>query len=259
MLYSTPNNSTFNTNSGGSNISLELLNIFKNTFLPNNYWSKNGNTVNPTDFIGTTDTNPLIFKTNNNEVFRILANKNIGIGTLTPQSKLDVGDPTSTDSNLYPLILRRGTPSPAFDGKVGILFKDLYGPIGSIAVGRVNISQDWHSDMVFRVRETGYGYNDNPEYHVNEVMRLKWNNRVIISGYNLGPGVDVGNYTLQVNGNTYLKNNVSIGTTVLTSYMLDVNGTFRVNNKVNLSGLPTSSVGLSSGDLWNDAGTIKIK
>jgi len=28
--------------------------------------------------------------------------------------------------------------------------------------------------------------------------------------------------------------------------------------KVNFSSLPTSSSGLSSGDLWNDSGTVKI-
>jgi hypothetical protein len=33
---------------------------------------------------------------------------------------------------------------------------------------------------------------------------------------------------------------------------------FRSNGRVNLSRLPTSSSGLSSGDLWNDSGTVKI-
>jgi hypothetical protein len=29
-------------------------------------------------------------------------------------------------------------------------------------------------------------------------------------------------------------------------------------NKLNLSALPTSALGLSAGDVWNDAGTLKI-
>jgi len=32
----------------------------------------------------------------------------------------------------------------------------------------------------------------------------------------------------------------------------------KANGRINMSSLPTSSTGLSSGDLWNDAGTIKI-
>jgi hypothetical protein len=32
----------------------------------------------------------------------------------------------------------------------------------------------------------------------------------------------------------------------------------KANGRINMSSLPTSSTGLSTGDLWNDAGTIKI-
>jgi len=34
--------------------------------------------------------------------------------------------------------------------------------------------------------------------------------------------------------------------------------TIKRDGVINMSGMPTSSAGLSSGDLWNDAGTIKI-
>jgi hypothetical protein len=34
--------------------------------------------------------------------------------------------------------------------------------------------------------------------------------------------------------------------------------TIKSNGRINMSSLPTSSAGLSSGDLWNDAGTLKI-
>jgi len=37
-----------------------------------------------------------------------------------------------------------------------------------------------------------------------------------------------------------------------------VAGDFDATGQVNLSGLPASSAGLSAGDLWNDAGTVKI-
>lgn len=58
----------------------------------NSIWSKRGNagTDPATHFIGTTDGQPLIFRTNNLERFRILGNGNFGIGTTSPTNTLDV-------------------------------------------------------------------------------------------------------------------------------------------------------------------------
>ena len=55
-------------------------------------WSKTGNAwTNPaTNFIGTTDVQPLIIKTNNTEIIRVLSGGNVGIGTTSPQARLDV-------------------------------------------------------------------------------------------------------------------------------------------------------------------------
>lgn len=49
---------------------------------------------------------------------------------------------------------------------------------------------------------------------------------------------------------------VGIGTTT-PSQKLDVNGKIKATS-INFSGLPTSASGLSSGDVWNDSGTLKI-
>lgn len=44
-----------------------------------------------------------------------------------------------------------------------------------------------------------------------------------------------------------------------TSSEVTIQGDLKVNaSNINFTGLPTSSAGLSSGDLWNDAGTLKI-
>lgn len=44
-----------------------------------------------------------------------------------------------------------------------------------------------------------------------------------------------------------------------TSGAVEIEGDLKVNaSNINFNGLPTSSAGLSSGDLWNDAGTLKI-
>jgi hypothetical protein len=55
-------------------------------------WGLTGNSgTNPaTQFIGTTDAQPLAFKTNNVEAMRVLSTGNVGIGTSTPDGKLDV-------------------------------------------------------------------------------------------------------------------------------------------------------------------------
>ena len=50
----------------------------------------NGGTNPATQFIGTTDGQPLAFKTNNTERMRILSDGKVGIGTNTPDTKLDV-------------------------------------------------------------------------------------------------------------------------------------------------------------------------
>jgi hypothetical protein len=67
-------------------------------------WNILGNTgTNPaTNFLGTTDNQALVLRTNNTEKARILGNGNVGIGTATPNSKLDLGtDVASTKLAVY--------------------------------------------------------------------------------------------------------------------------------------------------------------
>jgi hypothetical protein len=93
-------------NTGGTDITLPANNgvatliynstlakwVLTNGFGATNNWSLvgNGGTSPGTNFIGTTDIQPLVFKTNGAEAMRILTNGNVGIGTPSPQNKLDV-------------------------------------------------------------------------------------------------------------------------------------------------------------------------
>jgi hypothetical protein len=62
----------------------------------NNAWQLAGNagTAAGTDFIGTTDAQDLVVKTNSIEQVRVLTNGNVGLGTATPTANLDVNGTT---------------------------------------------------------------------------------------------------------------------------------------------------------------------
>ena len=56
----------------------------------NTFWKSSGNSISGAEFIGTTNFNPLTFKTNAIERFRVSENGNVGIATTTPTSLLHV-------------------------------------------------------------------------------------------------------------------------------------------------------------------------
>lgn len=64
------------------------------SYVNNNAWLTTGNSgTNPaTNFVGTTDSKSLVFKTKNTEAIRIDTNQNVGIGTTTPTTKFQVGN-----------------------------------------------------------------------------------------------------------------------------------------------------------------------
>jgi hypothetical protein len=53
-------------------------------------WSTSGNSITATNFLGSTNSEPLIFKTNNTQAMVILTNGHVGIGTSDPHYALQV-------------------------------------------------------------------------------------------------------------------------------------------------------------------------
>jgi hypothetical protein len=61
-----------------------------------NGWALTGDTVDNTNFIGTTDNQDVAIITSNTERMRIGANGNVGIGTSNPTNKLHIAGPNTT-------------------------------------------------------------------------------------------------------------------------------------------------------------------
>ncbi len=64
------------------------------TYLSGSFWALTGNAAtNPaTNFLGTTDAQPLVIRTNATEAMRVLSTGQVGIGTATPGELLEVED-----------------------------------------------------------------------------------------------------------------------------------------------------------------------
>lgn len=103
--------------------------------LQSNFWSLTGNTgTNPAiNFLGTTDNNRLVFRTNNTEKMTILSDGSVGIGLFNPSSPLHVFSPL-TDNQLF---LSGAAPSTRYFQGTDWLTSPYHARIG-LATGNAN-------------------------------------------------------------------------------------------------------------------------
>lgn len=93
-------------------------NIFISTSSPSNAWNLTGNAgTNPgTNFLGTTDNNRLVIRTNNTEQMTILSDGKVGIGSSSPAGRLVVNS-SIPDNHIR---IQGVSPSITFEGAPGI-------------------------------------------------------------------------------------------------------------------------------------------
>lgn len=99
-------------------------------------WLTSGNTGTnpPTDFLGTVDNKDLVIKTNNAEIARFTAGWRVGIGTTTPNGKLDVRTSTVTNGIYVESTTNAGNGILAYMNAGGATY-GVHGKVNSTANG----------------------------------------------------------------------------------------------------------------------------
>ena len=200
-----------------------------------NYWSMDGNALTSStanSFLGTTNSYPLVFKTNNTMRMCINASGNVGFGTTTPYQKIHV-----VDGNI--LISRTHTRAPGSRNGV-IAFGDSISTnctLGSWAIEYVNTEDEGYGLNFWRPWTS---CNDN---HFNNALFLA-------NTGNIGIGTNNPQSKLAVNGGILAKSvRVNTSSTYWPDYVFSPSydlmslkelETFVTNNQ-HLPGVPSAN------------------
>jgi len=208
-----------------------------------NPWELTGNAgTTSSNFIGTTDNQPLIFKTNNTEHVRILSDGNVGIGTNTPTGKLHIKEgslvisreiftPPSPIDNLLAFRIDDGRSGvPIHTWKFDNLIGNEYGL--HISLTPHTYTTPLHSYLFLGTNGLiGVG-NKNPKSKLDITGGIRADAATIagpLSARKLTVDSVFVNGNTTSYGDTYLNGNVGIGTNVPQA-RLDVNGSFRAQS-----------------------------
>ncbi|HEU0227715.1 MAG TPA: hypothetical protein VFQ86_08255 [Arachidicoccus soli] len=191
----------------------------------NSKWRRAGNLTDTTDFIGTLNQMPLIFRANNKERMRITNSGNIGIGVKHPNKKLVVKGATALKGKLF---------LPKLDSVNNTINKDILfiNGLGSVKRGNAETLRS----MVYERPSDGDEadcintiYSMNP-YWMNAPNKLY----SLCPNVKVGIGTDAPTKTLDVNGDAKIRqrtwtSSLSVGTFatdigLITGYY---NGTFQ--------------------------------
>jgi len=255
--------------------------ITSDKFAPNTFnslaWLLGGNSgTNPTNhFLGTVDNQPLVFRTNNTEKMRIDSNSNVGIGTSTPQSKLEVvGTIIGSNTNADGV---RGFSQNA----TGVYGESLFGHAGWFT-GNVNVTAGIYAgnNVLIDTQNANNGGLDNSVRFgglTGEAIASKRtaggnqggldfytayaNRMVITNGGNVGVGTTSPRAKLETRGNVLLSgerpkflfdSDGEQGGLAIYPYL---NGRYIILTPTDFSGneLPVSEIRLGGQGLFNDA------
>jgi len=199
-------------------------------------WKTNGNVADSNQFVGTKNNTPLIFRSNDVERLRITPGGNIGIGTSTPQAKLDVNGDAIFRSNFK--LPGLNNADPTFQSF--LLIKD----DGTVSKGGLdNLKSLMYLDVNSNDGSCGDGgvYNDpNPTWS-NGLNKIYYKCPQI----KVGIGTQNPNFTLHVIGTTYsseykgnnaiFNQRLLVGTDVINpSYSVNVVGNSFLQGRLNV-------------------------
>ena len=224
-----------------------------------------------------TDAYDTIFATNNTERLRITSGGNVGIGTTSPVYKmhivnsgntllqlngnntagtLDTGFTISADDSKNIYLYQRENAAAIFATNNTERLRITSG--GNVGIGRS--APDYLLEVNDSIKSFGSFVSDGN----GSVAANFYATGQIVSGASDQPSLYLDttwNTTGNARGIEFNVNNTSSGaSSKLLNLKVDFVSKFIVykDGKINASGLPTSASGLSSGDIWNDGGTLKI-
>lgn len=184
--------STTNTSIITADANGNLFTQNASTLFTSSGWNLNGNTATTSDFIGTINSNPLNFKTDNLDRMIILANGNLGLGTTNPTAALHLV--TGVGTNQTPPIIK-------LDRNDGTNQSALL-TVGLSSNGFTNFSGMGGGTAYFKV-EDPYGNTPQPDmaFSTNNIapqLIIKNNGTIGLGTNSPSAGLDVQNGTVRI-------------------------------------------------------------